>query len=733
MGQLHQKMNSKKEKKTSTSRTSTEMKHITLFLIIFAGFCTNCNTNISDNTSTMIHVPVCKKIPKELSIHGDTRIDDYYWLNDRENPDVIDYLNLENEYTDKQLAHTEKMQEQLFEEIVARIKQTDESVPYKHNHYWYITRFEEGQEYPIYSRKKESLDAVEEITLDLNELAKGHAYYQIGGQSVSPDNKILAFGVDTVSRRIYTVKFKNLETGEILEDELQNTTGSATWANDNKTLFYTLKDETTLRGHKIFRHILGTPQSEDVEIFHEEDESFGTYVYKSKSKQFLIIGSYSTVSTEYQILDANHPLGEFSIIQPRERDHEYGIAHYKDHFYITTNLGAKNFRLMKTETSKPGKENWEEVLPHREDVLIEGIEIFEKYLVVEERKNGLTELRIIHWESEEEHYLDFGEPAYTAWTSVNPDFDSEILRFGYTSMTTPSSTFDYNISTREKELLKEQEVVGSFDKNDYTSERIYVEARDGIKVPVSLVYKKDIEVRAKNPLLLYGYGSYGSSMDPYFSSVRLSLLDRGFVYAIAHIRGGEEMGRQWYEDGKLLHKKNTFNDFIDCAKYLIDQNYTSPEQLCAMGGSAGGLLMGAVINQSPEIFKAVVAQVPFVDVVTTMLDESIPLTTGEFDEWGNPKEEEYYHYIKSYSPYDNIERKEYPALLVTTGLHDSQVQYWEPAKWVAKLRELKTDSNLLLLKTDMETGHGGKSGRFERYKEVALEYAFLFDQLKVKL
>lgn len=704
------------------------MNYLQHILLATLAITTSCNNTKKEMEETLT-APVCTKKPKELTTHGDTRIDNYYWLNDREDQDVLDYLNAENDYTDQSLKHTEKLQEDLYKEIVARIKQTDESVPYKYNNYWYITRFEEGKEYPIYSRKKESLDATEEILLDINILAKGHDYFQVAGQSISPNNKILAYGVDTVSRRIYTIKFKDLETGQELPDIIQTTTGSATWSNDNKTIFYTQKDETTLRSHKIFRHVLGTDQSEDVEVYHEADETFGTHVYKSKSKQYIIIGSYSTVSTEYRVLDANNPTGDFSIIQPRQRDLEYSIAHFKDHFYISTNLEAKNFRLMKTPVDKTTKDNWTEVIPHREDVLLEGLEIFENYLVVEERKNGLTELRIIDWKTKEEHYLNFGEPTYTAWTSVNPDFNSEILRFGYTSMTTPSSTFDYDMVSKKKTLLKQQEVIGEFNKDDYQSERIYVEARDGIKIPLSIVYKKGIEKNGNNPFLLYGYGSYGSSMDPYFSSVRLSLLDRGFIFAIAHIRGGEEMGRQWYEDGKLLKKKNTFNDFIDCAKYVIDNKYTSENKLCAMGGSAGGLLMGAVINQRPDLFKAVVAQVPFVDVVTTMLDESIPLTTGEFDEWGNPKNEEYYHYIKSYSPYDNVEMKDYPAMLVTTGLHDSQVQYWEPAKWVAKLRELKTDDNLLLLKTDMTTGHGGKSGRFERYKEVALEYAFLLDQL----
>jgi oligopeptidase B len=703
---------------------------LSLVLLIFAA----CNSDKPEEESklttmyqkTDIVPPTAKKVAKELTIHGDTRTDNYYWLNQREDQEVIDYLTAENEYKEEILSHTKDFQEKLFEEIKGRIKQDDQSVPYKENGYFYITRYEEGQEYPIYSRKKGSLDAEEEIMLNVNELAKPYSFFNVGGRSVSPDNKLLAYGEDTLSRRIYTIKFKNLETGEMLDDTIEGTTGGAVWAADNQTVFYNMKDPTTLRGYKIMRHKLGTPSSEDVVVFEEKDETFVSFVYKTKSKKYIVIGSYATLSQEYQVLEADNPTGDFRIIQPRERNLEYGIAHFEDKFYIRTNLDAKNFRLMETDEKNTSKENWKEVIAHRDDVLLEGMDIFSNYMVLSERINGITQLRIRPNEGEE-HYIDFGEDAYLTYTSINPEFETNILRIGYTSMTTPNSTYDYNMDTKEFELLKQQEVIGDFDPANYQSERVYATADDGTKIPISLVYKKGFKKDGTEPLLLYGYGSYGASMEPYFSSVRLSLLDRGFCYAIAHIRGGEEMGRQWYEDGKLLNKKNTFTDFIDCAEHLLEKKYAGKDKLFAMGGSAGGLLMGAVVNMRPDLWKGVVAAVPFVDVVTTMLDESIPLTTGEFDEWGNPKDEEYYKYIKSYSPYDNVEAKDYPAMLVTTGLHDSQVQYWEPAKWVAKMREMKTDKNPLLLHTNMEAGHGGASGRFERYKETAMEYAFMLD------
>ncbi|MCB9262563.1 MAG: S9 family peptidase [Flavobacteriales bacterium] len=667
--------------------------------------------------------PICLPKPHELEMHGDVRIDNYYWLNNRENQEVINYLNEENAYTEAVMADTKGLQENLYNEMVGRIKQQDESVPYFLNGYWYYTRFEEGKEYPIYCRKKDNMDSEELTLLDVNILAEGHAYYQVGGLSISPDNKILAFGVDKLSRRIYTIYFKTLENGKILAQTIENTTGGGTWAADNKTLFYTTKDAQTLRSDKIHRYNLETDESEM--IYHEKDETFYAGVSKSKSREYIIISCGSTLTSEYQYLKSENPYGDFKIFHPRERKLEYGISHFKDKWYVLTNWNAQNFRLMECGLENTEKEFWNEVIPHRKETLLEGIELFDDYMVLEERTKGLTHIRVRQMSTGSEHYIAMDEETYTCGASTNPEYKTDILRFGYTSLTTPSSTYDYNMNNRERKLLKQQEVVGGYDKSQYQSERLYASVRDGVEVPISIVYKKGFEKNAKSPLLLYAYGSYGHSIDPYFSSSRLSLLDRGFAFAIAHIRGGEEMGRNWYETGKLLEKKNTFFDFIDCAKHLISNNYSSPEHLYAMGGSAGGLLMGAIINMEPELWNGVIAAVPFVDVVTTMLDESIPLTTGEFDEWGNPKEEDYYWYIKSYSPYDNVEAKKYPNMLVTTGLHDSQVQYWEPAKWVAKLREMKADDNILLLKTEMDFGHGGASGRFEQFKEVALEYAFL--------
>jgi len=675
--------------------------------------------------------PVAEKIKKELTIHGDTRIDNYFWIRERENPKVIDYLNAENAYTDSMMAHTKDFQKNLFDEIVGRIKKDDSTVPYKRNGYFYYTRYEEGGEYPIYCRKKENMDTDEEIMLNINEMAKDYSFYQVRSLRVSEDNKILAYGVDTVSRRKYTIYFKDLTTGELLPDKIAVTTGSSTWANDNKTIYYSTKDPETLRSDKIYRHTLGTEQTDDKLVFEEKDETFGAFVYKTKSKKYLMMGSYSTLSTEYQFASADEINPEFKIIQPREKDLEYDVSHFEDKFYIRTNLNAKNFRLMETSVKNTGKDNWKEIIPNRDDVLLEGVDIFKNYLVLSERKSGLTELRIINQTDKSEYYLDFGEEAYLAYTSTNLEFDTEILRYGYTSMTTPNSTFDYNMITKEKSLLKMDEVLGDFDHENYEGKRLYATAGDGTKIPISLVYKKGVELNGDNPLLLYAYGSYGYSIDPNFRSSRLSLLDRGFVYAIAHIRGGQEMGRYWYEDGKLLKKKNTFTDFIDCSEFLIAEKYTNKDKIFAMGGSAGGLLMGVISNMRPDLYKGIVAQVPWVDVITTMLDSSIPLTTSEYDEWGNPNDKEYYDYMLSYSPYDQVKAQDYPNMLVTTGLHDSQVQYFEPTKWVAKLRASKTNNNLLILKIDMDTGHGGASGRFDRYKETALEYAFMFDLLGI--
>ncbi len=672
-----------------------------------------------------MRAPVAEKVEKELTIHGHTRIDPYYWLRKREDPKVIAYLEAENAYTEAMMKGTKDFENQLYQEIVSRIKQDDQSVPYLDNGYYYYTRFEEGGEYPLICRKKGSLEANEEIILNVPEMAGEHSYFQIGGYSVSPDNKLLAYGVDTVSRRKYTLYFKNLESGEIFQDAIPTTDGSASWANDNKTVFYTQKDEETLRNHKVFRHLLGAPVEKDVLIHHEADETFSTSVYKTKSDKYIMIGSGSTLSDEYRFLDADDPEGDFSVFQVRERELEYSVGHFNDKFYILTNLDAKNFRLMETDVTATSKENWKEVIPHREDVLLTDLELFSDYLVVSERKEGLLQIRIIEWENGREHYVDFGEEVYVARIAYNPQFDTKLLRYSYSSLTTPNSTYDYQMESHEKTLLKQQEVIGDFDPANYEARRIYATALDGAKIPMSMVYRKGIQQDGKNPLLLYGYGSYGYTREPAFNSARLSLLDRGFVFVIAHVRGGQINGRHWYEDGKMFKKKNTFTDFNACAEQLIADDYTSPDHLYAMGGSAGGLLMGAIINLQPELYHGVIAAVPFVDVVTTMLDDEIPLTTGEFDEWGNPDDKDSYEYMLSYSPYDNVEAKDYPNLLVTTGLHDSQVQYWEPAKWVARLRVMKTDENLLLLKTNMEAGHGGASGRFEYLKELAFEYSFL--------
>jgi len=678
---------------------------------------------------TTNQIPIAKKVPQELTIHNDVRIDNYYWLNDKNNPEVIDYLNAENVYTKQMTLHTQEFQKSLFEEMKGRIKEDDTSVPYKLNGYWYLTKYEAGRDYPIYVRKKKTLEAEEELLFDCNDMAKDHAYFNLGGISISPDNTLAAFSTDTVSRRQYTIQIKNLITGEIYSDKILNTTGSATWANDNKTLFYSMKDEVTLRSHKIFKHKLYSDSKSDIEVFHETDETFNTFVYKSKSKKYLIIGSSSTLSSEYRFLDADAPDGRFNIFQERTKKLEYSIAHYNGSFYIISNKDdATNFKISKTSEKATSKENWQDVIPHRASVLIEDIEIFKDYLVVNEREHGLNKLRIISWNKEEDYYLPFNSETYTTYIGNNPDFESDMLRYGYNSLTSPSSVIDYNLKTKQSEIKKELEVLGgTFKKENYESKRIWATSNDGVKIPISLVYKKGIALDGSNPLLQYAYGSYGSTIDPSFSSIRLSLLDRGFIYAISHVRGSEYLGRKWYENGKLLTKKNTFTDFITCSKYLIQEKYTSNQHLYAYGGSAGGLLMGAIINMNPELYHGVLAAVPFVDVVTTMLDDTIPLTTGEYDEWGNPNELKYYNYMKSYSPYDNVEAKDYPNMLVTTGLHDSQVQYWEPAKWVAKLREMKTDSNKLLLHTDMDSGHGGASGRFESLKEVALEYAFLLD------
>lgn len=692
------------------------------------------NSNEKDMSKNIVAAPVAEKIPKEMRLHGHVRIDDYYWLNERENPKVLAYLNAENEYYESLTGHTKQFQKDLFDEMKGRIKEDDESVPFKKNGYFYITRYEIGKQYPIYTRRKESLDGEESVLVDVNELAEGHDYYALTGLNVNGDNTVVSFGVDTVSRRQYDIRFKDLATETLFPEVILNTTGSTAWANDHKTVFYAKKDPVTLRSDKIFKHVLGTDVTEDQLIFEETDEAFWTFVYKSKSKDFIIIGSYSTVSTEYRFLDANDPNGQFKIIQTRERDLEYGVAHYGSDFYILTNINkAINFKLMKTPVSNTEKEHWTEVIPHREDTLLEDISIFKDFLVLEERNNGLNKIRIKKWDGSEDFYLPFEEETYTTSVYNNTEFETDIVRYSYNSLTTPNSVIDFNINDHSKVIQKEQEVLGGkFHKENYASERIWAPARDGKQIAISLVYNTAFKINKDTPLLLYAYGSYGSIVSDRFSTVRLSLLDRGFIYAVAHVRGGEYLGRNWYEDGKLFSKKNTFYDYIDAAKYLIKMDYTSPAHLYGEGGSAGGLLVGAVINMNPELFHGIVAAVPFVDLVTTMLDETIPLTTGEFDEWGNPKNKDAYEYMLSYSPYDNVQKRDYPHLLITTGLHDSQVQYFEPAKWVAKLRANKTDTNLLLMYTNMETGHGGASGRFDALKEVARDYAFLFDLEGIK-
>ena len=713
--------------------------------ILFLSLVLIISCNVGENVNQQNTDVIAKKIPKINIYHNDTIIDNYDWMrlsdsqkesekSDAQTLDVLNYLNAENNYLKKEMSGTESFQNDLFDEFVARIEQNDESVPVSYNGYTYYTKYKEGEDYSIHYRKKNIDNAEEEIILNLPEMAKGLSYFALGDKSISENNHLMAYSVDLLSRRDYTIHIKDLITGEILEDKIQNTTGRITWANDNKTLFYTKKDKVTLRSYQIYRHIIGTDPSEDVLVFEEEDETFGCFIYKTKSRKYLMIGSYQTLSSEYRFLDANDPTGDWQVIQPRENDLEYSVSHFEDKFYIKTNWDAKNFRLMQTSINSTSKNYWQEVIPHRKDVLLRSIDVFKNYLVVNERNEGLRKTRVINWQDNSEYYITFNDPSYSLYSSSNLEFETDLFRFVYTSLTTPRSVYDFNMQTKERTLLKQKQVLGGeFDTDNYVSERIFATSRDGkTQIPISLVYRKGLQKNGENPLLLNGYGSYGNSSDPYFSSVRLSLLDRGFTYAIAHVRGGQEMGRDWYEDGKLLKKKNTFYDFIDCAKHLIDTKFTSSEHIYATGGSAGGLLMGAVINMEPELFNGVIAGVPFVDVINTMWDESIPLTTGEFDEWGNPKEKEYYDYMKSYSPYDNIENVNYPNLLITTGYWDSQVQYWEPAKWIAKIRDVRANDNLLLMHCNMDVGHGGSSGRFESLKEIALEYAFLFKLENIK-
>jgi oligopeptidase B len=676
--------------------------------------------------------PVAKKIPKELMMHGNTRIDNYYWMNQREDTAVISYLKAENVYCDSMMKHTDSLQLKLYNEMVGRIAKDDATVPYKKNGYSYYDRTEGEAEYQLICRRNQTAGAKEEIMLNVPDMAKGFSFYNVGNYSVSTNNKLLAFSIDTISRRLYEIRFKNLETNEIYKDRLPNTDGTVTWANDNKTLFYVVKDTKTLLPNKVYRHTLGTNSSPDQLVYQEKDSTFYTYCTKTKSDKFIIIGLSSTLSSEYRILDADKPTGNFKVFHPREKEMEYSVEHFGNEFYIRTNDNAKNFRLMKTPITKTEKKNWVEVIPNRDSVFLSDFDIFKNYLAVSERVNGLPQMRIISWKDKTEHYIDFGEQTYSASFGRNMEINTDSLRYNYTSLTTPNSVFDYDMATKTKVLKKQQRVIGDFSPDNYIAERVFATASDGRKIPISLVYRKGLVKDGQNPLWITGYGSYGSSSDVYFTSSRLSLLDRGFIYVIAHIRGGQEMGRYWYEEGKLLNKMNTFTDFIACTEYLVQNKYTNPGKVIAIGGSAGGLLMGAIANMRPDLYKGIIAAVPFVDVVTTMLDASIPLTTGEYDEWGNPNKKEYYDYMLSYSPYDNVKAQYYSNMLVTTGLYDSQVQYFEPAKWVAKLRGMKTDKNQLIFKINMEFGHGGASGRFQRYKEVALEYAFGLNLLGIK-
>jgi len=708
------------------------MKNLSL-TISLACFITAMNAQFKPATP-----PVAIKKEHVRNIHDDKVVDNYYWMYDYfgKGPDsskAVDYLSAENAYLKTVMSGTEKLQADLFTEMKAKIKEKDESLPAFSNGYYYYSRTETGKEYYKYCRKKGSMDAPEEILLDVDKMAEGHAYYDAHGFSISEDNKLMAYGVDDISRRQYIIYVKNLETGELLKDVIKNTEGNVVWANDNKTFFYTEKNPVTLLSEKIKRHTLGTEAIADVVVYNETDKSNYIWVNKTKNNKFIFIGSFATMSSECLLIDASQPNDEFKVFQPRMKDVLYNVTTLSDKFLVRTNKGgAKNFKVMECPLDKTNESTWKEMIPHRNDVLIQGLEEFKDFLVINERKDGLVKLRVISLKDKSEYFVEFGEATYTAYTGQNPEYASNTLRYGYTSLTTPSSVYDYDMIIKTKKLMKQQEVIGGYNPGDYETERLYATAKDGTRIPISLVYKKGFKKDGNAPLLLYSYGSYGSSTDAGFSSGRLSLLDRGFVFAIAHIRGGQEMGRQWYEDGKMMKKKNTFTDFIDCGEFLVKEKYTSKQHLYAQGGSAGGLLMGAIVNMAPELWNGIIAQVPFVDVVNTMLDESIPLTTNEFDEWGNPKNKDAYFYMKSYSPYENIEKKNYPNILVTTGLHDSQVQYFEPAKWVAKLREMKTDKNILLLHTNMEFGHGGASGRFDYLKDVALNYAFLLTLEGVK-
>ena len=677
---------------------------------------------------TTVIPPIAEKQPQVLELHGEQRVDNYFWMREQNNPKVIGYLEAENAYTNAMMQHTEALQTRLYEEMLSRIKETDLSVPYRKDDYYYYSRTEEGKAYPIFCRKKGSFDAPEQVLLDQNELAKEHEFLSLGVLQVSPNHQILAYSIDTSGAEQYTLFFLDLKTFELYPESIPETNYSLAWANDNKTVFYTKIDEAN-RPFQLFRHTLGNSVDEDALIYQESDDAYHLYVGKTRSQAYILMSLGSTITSEVHYLDANHPTDSFQLMHPRNTGVQYDVDHHSDDFYIVTNEEAINFKLMKTPVVSPAKENWQTVIPHREDVMLSGVSLFANYMAIYERKGGLPIGRVQNLSTQEEHNITFPEPTYNFYESSNPEFNTTILRFSYTSLITPQSVFDYDMETNERELKKETEVLGGYDRNQYKSEWLIATAKDGTQIPISIVYKQGIKKDGKNPLYLTGYGSYGVSYPASFSSNRLALLDRGIVFAIAHIRGGEEMGRKWYEDGKFLKKKNTFTDFIACAEYLIGEKWTSSDRLAISGGSAGGLLMGAVMNMRPDLFKVVVADVPFVDVVTTILDTSLPLSVMEWEEWGNPNDKVYYDYMKSYSPYDNVEAKDYPDLLIVAGLNDSRVKYWEPAKWTAKLRELKTDNNILLLKTNMGAGHGGASGRYESLKELAFEYAFVLDRL----
>ena len=674
--------------------------------------------------------PVAKTVPHELEAHGDVRVDDYYWLQERESPEVIAYLEAENNYTDAAMADSAELRDTLFKEIKGRIKQNDDTVPVPYRGGYYYKRYVDGQEYPIHCRKVGSLDATEEEVLDVNQVAVGHEFCSVSGQKVSPGGGVLAYPVDHVGRRKYTIRFKDLATGDDLPDTIKEVTSDLVWANDDRTLFYVKQDPVTLRAFQVYRHVLGTDPAEDELIYEEEDETFSVSLRKTRSERFILMESEQTLSTEVRVLDADAPKVEPRLIQRREPDHEYHVAHQGDRWLIRTNLEASNFRLMEAPLDNPIRENWRELVPNRDDVFLSGVDAFADHIVLTERRDGLRRLRLLPADGGESFEITFDNPAPVVWVDQNLVYDTPTVRVGFESLNVPESIYDFDTTSRELTLLKRKEMLGGFDSDNYVVERLAAPARDGVQVPISLVYRRGLVTDGSNPLLLYGYGSYGSSTDPWFNPEVISLLDRGFVYAIAHVRGGQELGRWWYEDGKLLRKKNTFTDFIDSARHLAAAGYTEPGQIFARGGSAGGLLMGAISNMAPELFAGIIAEVPWVDVVTCMLDHSIPLTTSEFDEWGNPEDREYYDYMLSYSPYDNVSAMAYPHMLVTAGLHDSQVQYWEAAKWVAKLRATKTDDHRLLLKTDMNSGHGGPSGRYNSYEETALVYAFILKALE---